>query len=130
MTNFKLFLLVIGLGMFVAAIQSSAIADPNYREEKLTFNQPVEIPGMVLEPGTYDFRYLNSDPMPGVVLIYNNKGHLLREVMAEGVYRSEPTDNTVVTFEKIAPKAPEGIKDWFFPGTQNGVEFIYSHHTS
>jgi hypothetical protein len=130
MRNAKFFMLVFSLGLFVTALQSNAKADPDYREEKLTFVQPVEIPGMVLEPGTYDFRYLNSDPMPGMVLVYNNQGMLLKEVMAESAHRLVVTGKTVVTFEKLAPNAPEAIKDWFYPGESIGVEFVYPNHIS
>jgi hypothetical protein len=130
MRHFKFFLLVFCLGLFVTALQSNAIAGPDHRSETLTFNQPVEIPGMVLLPGTYDFRYLSSDGMPGVVLISDNQGKLLKEVLAESAYREKVTGKTVVTFEKLAPNAPEAIKDWFYPGESIGVAFVYPNHIS
>ena len=128
MRNFKL--LVFCLGLFITALQSNAKAGVNHREEKLTFSQPVEIPGRVLEPGTYDFSYLDPVLMPGIVVIYDSQGNTLKEVMTIPVYRNEVTDRTIVTFEKLAPNAPEAIKDWFFPGDDCGAEFIYPHQHS
>ena len=125
MRKMLVFMSVLSLGLLAGAFQSIAKADPDYREEKLTFNEPVEIPGMVLLPGTYDFRYLDAAPMPGVVLIYDSTGKFVKLLLADPAYRTEITGKTEVTFEKREPKAPEAIKEWFYPGQSSGVAFKY-----
>ena len=47
------------LGFAVALIAPMTNADPVYKRTEVTFNQPVEIPGMVLMPGTYVMKLLD-----------------------------------------------------------------------
>jgi hypothetical protein len=52
----KLFLVLLSLGVFLVSAPLSAKADQWNKATKLTFNRPVEVPGMVLGAGTYVFR--------------------------------------------------------------------------
>src|SRR5262249_42767279 len=40
--------------------------------------------------------------------------------------RTVPTDKTVFTFIETEPGYPMPIKEWFYPGRLEGLEFIYS----
>jgi hypothetical protein len=98
---------------------------------KMTFNNPVEIPGKVLLPGTYEFRIMDVDGMSGlntVEILGPNGMHAIEVVQAISVDRLQPTGKTVVTFENRGPDAPQAMKDWFYPGMTHGVEFIYPNH--
>ncbi len=64
----------------------------------MTFNKPVEIPGMVLGPGTYVFKLLDSPADRNVVQIFNaDESHLYEDILAVPAYRPEP--RTVQIFE-------------------------------
>ncbi len=114
------------LAMLVVLAVPKARANEINWETYLTFSQPVEVPGMVLPAGRYEFRlidhgYTNSQ----VVGIFNSRGEMVDNVIAVSDYRIRATDNTVVTFEKTKPGSPEAIKAWFYPGSEFGVEFVY-----
>jgi hypothetical protein len=126
MRVFKFSVMMFCLGVLVLAVPLIVTADEWNKETILTFNQPVEVPNMVLKAGTYEFRLLDSPADRHVVQILNADGtHLYENVLAIPAYRLEPTDKTVVTFEERAQGAPQAIAAWFYPGDNSGVEFVY-----
>jgi hypothetical protein len=82
---------------------------------------------MVLIPGTYEFRLLETTSDLNVVEILDSNGvHLLTTEMTIPVERpAEASGHTAVTFEKRLPGAPEAIQDWFYSGDTDGHEFLY-----
>jgi len=127
----KPLLLMFCLGVFVLSVPLSAKADEWDKQTTLTFNKPVEVPGMVLRPGAYEFRLADVASERNVVQIFNADGsHLYENVLTIPAYRLEPTDKTVITFEERVEGAPEAIKDWFYPGDNSGVEFVYAKATA
>ena len=126
MQVFKPLLIIVCLGVLVLSVPLTVKADEWNKETIMTFNQPVEVPGMVLKAGTYQFRLMDSPSDRDVVQIFNADGtHLYENVLAISAYRLEPTDKTVVTFEERAQGTPEAIATWFYPGDNSGVEFVY-----
>jgi hypothetical protein len=98
---------------------------------KMTFNNPVEVPGKILLPGTYEFRIMDvgaASDLNTVEILGPNGMHAIEVVQTIPVERMQPTGKTVVTFEKQSPDAPQAIKDWFYPGRTHGVEFVYPNH--
>jgi LPXTG-motif cell wall-anchored protein len=115
------------LGMLVLFLSLPAMADDWNKATIVTFNKPVEIPGMVLKAGTYEFKLLGSASDRHIVQILNADGtHLYENVLAIPAYRAEPSDKTVVTFEERAQGVPEAVSTWFYPGDNSGQEFVYS----
>jgi hypothetical protein len=94
---------------------------------RFTVNQPFEVPGMVLQPNTpYVIRLYDSPSTRNVVQIYNgDQTHMLTMFMAVSDERAEPADKTLFTFIETQPGFPVPIKEWFYPGRLNGLEFIY-----
>ncbi len=94
---------------------------------KFSVNHPFEVPGMVLQPNTrYVIRLLDSPSSRNVVQIYNeDQTHLLTTFIAISDERLEPADRTVFTFIETQPEFPMPIKEWFYPGRLNGLEFVY-----
>jgi hypothetical protein len=126
MRVFKSLVMIFCLGVLVLSAPLIAKADEWNKETIMTFNQPVEVPNMVLKAGTYEFRLLDSPSDRHVVQILNADGtHFYESVLAIPAYRFEPTDTTVVTFEERAEGAPKAIATWFYPGDNSGVEFVY-----
>jgi hypothetical protein len=123
----KPLLMMICLGVFVSLTPLAAKADDWNKATTLTFDKPVEIPGMVLGPGSYVFKLLDSPSERSVVQIFNaDESRLYENVLTIPAYRLQPTDKTVITFEERANGAPEAIKDWYYPGDNYGQEFVYS----
>jgi hypothetical protein len=122
----KSLMMMLGLGVFLLSTPLAAKADEWNKKTTITFNQPVEIPGMVLAPGTYVFELMDSPSDRNVVQIFNaDQSHLYENVLAIPAYRLESFDKTVVTFEERAKGTPEAIKTWFYPGDNYGQEFVY-----
>jgi hypothetical protein len=122
----KSLVMMLCLGVLVLSVPLAARADEWDKETRMTFNQPVEVPGMVLAPGTYVFKLLDSASDRNVVQIFNaDESRLYENVLAIPAYRLEPTDKTVVTLEERAEGTPEAVKDWFYPGDNYGQEFVY-----
>jgi len=121
----KLCLMLFSLGVFILLAALGARADEWNKATTLTFSQPVEVPGMVLGPGTYVFKLADTVDR-SVVQIYNaEQTHLYENVLAIPAYRQQVTDKTVVTFEERAKGSPEAIGTWFYPGDNYGQEFVY-----
>jgi hypothetical protein len=105
---------------------SIAAASVWNEQTKITFNNPVEVPGMVLPAGTYTFSLLPGPTDRNIVQIYNATGEkFYTNILAIPDYRLHPTGHTVLKFEETAPGSPEAIKAWFYPGLQFGQEFVY-----
>ena len=117
-----LMLLVSGAGLLAPA----ARADEWDKRTIMTFNQPFEIPGQVLQAGTYVFKLADSLSSRDVVQIFTeDQQHLLATILAIPDYRREPTDNTVVTFDERQSGSPEAVHSWFYPGETDGLQFVY-----
>ncbi len=101
-------------------------ADEWDKATKVTFNNPVELPGMVLPAGTYLFRLMDSPSDRNIVEVFSaDRSKLYDTILAIPDYRLEPTGKTVMTFEERTAGSPEAIKAWFYPGDEYGLEFVY-----
>jgi hypothetical protein len=112
--------------LFVAPLAS---ADEWNRKTTVTFNAPVEVPGVgaqVLPAGTYVFKILDSLSDRHIVQILSpDETHVFTTILAIPNYRLRATDKTVMTFKERAEGEPEAIRAWFYPGRQWGEEFVY-----
>jgi LPXTG-motif cell wall-anchored protein len=97
------------------------------RLSTVTFNQPFEIPGMVLPPGTYTMKLLDTPFRGPDFVVFSDKTdqHTYKIVQAIPVYRDEPADHTIITFEERAGGSPQAVKDWWYPGFLLGEELVY-----
>ena len=103
-----------------------ARADEGDQATKLTFSQPVQIPGRVLPAGTYWFVLIDHGSDLNVVQIFNSdRSKLVTTLLTNVSERSKPTDNTTITLAERGSRQPEAIVDWFYPGRFNGHEFVY-----
>lgn len=96
------------------------------KETTVTFSQPVELPNVVLQPGTYVFRLLDSPGNRHVVEVFNKEEtRLYATILAIPNYRLTPSDKTVMPFEERPQGVPEALHAWFYPGDNFGQEFVY-----
>jgi hypothetical protein len=100
----------------------------------VTINAPVKIPGqrgVVLTPGKYVFRVLDSTVSRNVVQVFNeDESKILATVLAIPNYRLEPSDKTEFTFWETPAGEPVALRSWFYPGDQYGFEFAYPRKTA
>lgn len=99
------------------------------KKTTLTFNMPVEIPGVgaqVLPAGTYVFRLMDSLSDRNIVQVMSkDESHVYATILAIPNYRLRATDKTVMTFAERASGSPQAIRAWFYPGDNWGQEFVY-----
>jgi hypothetical protein len=108
------------------ATPSALMADEWDRATKLTFSEPVEVPGLVLPAGTYWFTLADSETDRNIVQIWDaDRMHLVTTILAIPDYRLQPTGKTVIHFEERPSDSPEAIHSWFYPGANYGEEFVY-----
>jgi hypothetical protein len=104
----------------------SVRADQWNKKTVVTFNRPVELPGIVLPAGKYVFKLLDSSSDRHIVQVFNaDESKIFATILAIPNYRLEPTGDTVLRFAERARDLPEALRAWFFPGDNFGQEFVY-----
>jgi hypothetical protein len=97
------------------------------RSHRFTFNQPVELPGVTLPPGTYVFRFADATSSRKVMQVMakdsTNKTHGL--FMTISAQRPRPSDAAELRFLETPAGQPTAVKTWWYPGNTIGREFIY-----
>jgi hypothetical protein len=125
--NTKKTFFILGLLLAFVVVQPSARANEHDQATKLTFNQPVQIPGRVLPAGTYWFMLAENPASRNIVQVFNaDRSTLYATLFAVGTESLEPTGNTAITFAKREPMQPETLLSWFYPGRTSGHQFVYS----
>src|SRR5580658_247515 len=110
------------LGTMMAPLR----ADQWDQKTVFTFSGPVEIPGQVLEAGTYVFKLADSASDRNIVQVFNkDENHLIGTFLAIPDYRIQPADKPIITFEERPAGSPEAVKAWFYPGENFGHDFVY-----
>lgn len=108
------------------AAPSAMMADEWDKATKLTFSEPVEVPGQVLPAGTYWFALADSESDRNIVQIWSaDRTRLVATVLAVPDYRNQPAGRTLINFEERPSDSPEAIHSWFYPGDNFGQEFVY-----
>jgi len=105
----------------------SARADEWDQASKITFSQPVQIPGRVLPAGTYWFVLVDSINDRNIVQVFNSdRSMVYATILTVGTQSVTTPDNTAITFAKPEPMQPDAIVSWFYPGEATGHQFLYS----
>jgi hypothetical protein len=103
-----------------------AHADEWNQKTKLTFSEPVEIPGQTLPAGTYWFVLLDNNSFRDMVQIFSADWSVLYSTLVTvPEERRLASDDTVLTFAERPHSQPQAILDWFYPGETMGHHFIY-----
>ena len=127
--NYKPILVALAVAV-LATLAIRADAAPMDRAIRLSFSQPVEIPGRVLPAGSYVFEDLQ---LGGLTRIWDANGlHVLATVLTVPVERQEPEEGNTVILKGNGQHAPERVDTWFVPWESIGSEFVYtkaSHQT-
>ena len=103
----------------------AAHADERDEYTKMSFSQPVQIPGQVLPAGTYVFKLADSEDRTFVQIFNADRTVLYTTVGTIPTSRREPTGDTVVTFAEQDQGTPNVLLKWFYPGRTTGHEFVY-----
>jgi hypothetical protein len=121
---------IVCLAVLCVLVVPAATADEWNRKTVITFNEPVEVPGVgaqVLPAGTYVFKILDSQSDRHIVQIFDKEEtHVFTTILAIPNYRLHATDKTVISFRERPVGQPEALRAWFYPGHEWGDEFVYA----
>src|SRR5688572_27645505 len=111
----------------LSATPTFAQGQPLDSRTEFTFNQPVELPGVTLPPGTYIFRFVDGTTGRKVMQVQakdaSNKTYgMFLTINAE---RPRPPDDAELRFLETPAGQPAAVKTWWYPGNTIGREFIY-----
>jgi len=111
---------------FLGGMAPRALADDWDERTIFTFSNPVEIPGQVLDAGTYVFKVVDSASDRNVVQVFSeDENHLYGTFLTVPDYHQRPSGKTIINFEERAAGDPEAVKAWFYPGDNYGHDFVY-----
>jgi hypothetical protein len=112
------------------SILTPARADEWNKETRMQTNVPLQIPGHVLEPGTYIFRLVDGLSNRNVVRVFSEdadgKETFVTTLFAVSAYRQKTPEEPIFNMDERPAGSPEAIKSWFYPGDNTGWEFVYS----
>jgi len=121
----KAFAAVSCLGV-ASLIPQIALADQWNKKTILTVNEPIQVPGKVLQPGKYVMKLLDSPSNRHIVQIFNEREDQLQTtVLAIPNYRLQPTGKTEFGWWEVPAGQPRALRAWFYPGDNFGQEFAY-----
>ena len=114
--------------LFCAALffSSSAAADPRNKKTVLTFRESVQLPGVVLAPGTYVFKVPDFNYRHVVQVFNADETKILATIVGIASERQNGTDRTALRFGEGTRDLPEPLQTWFYPQEKIGKEFVYS----
>lgn len=126
MRGFKALAMASCLLLSLGVLLPVAHADEWNQRTKITFGEPVQVPGVVLPAGTYWFVLANAQVDRNVVQIFNEDySTLYATETAIPSHRAESTNRTEITFAERPHNQPEAILKWYYPGLLTGHEFVY-----
>jgi hypothetical protein len=119
-------------GLFCSAflLCSSVIADSRDKKTILRFQEEVELPGIVLPPGTYVFKVPDFNYRDIVQVYTEDESKLLTTLIGISAERLQGTDRTAVRFGESRQASGDQLQTWFYPQEETGREFVYSKQRS
>ncbi len=95
---------------------------------RITFSEPVRIPGRLLPPGSYIFERANHGNAPDLdrIQIYNgDHTQLIATIQTAPTERKDMTGGTMLTFAEGSNGEAPALVSWFYPGMRDGHQFMY-----
>ncbi len=122
-------IVMLSLFMAMAVTAVVAYADEFDQAMKLTFSQPIAIPGQVLPAGTYWFMYPNHGNLdnPTVMQVFDaDRKKVLATLSVASNEQSQPSGEVIVTLADRSPK-PQALLKLTYPGREIGHTFEVSY---
>ena len=91
----------------------------------ITFKAAVELPGVTLEPGEYEFRLADTQQRNVVQVLRREDMKPMGQFTFAPSERERTTDETMVVFKETREGLTPAVQYWYFPNQKVGKEFIY-----
>ena len=111
----------------LSATPALAQGGPMDSRTEFTFNQPVEMPGVTLPPGTYIFRFVDATTGRKVMQVQakDASSKTYGMFLTISAQRPRASDDAELRFLETPAGQPAAVKTWWYPGNTIGREFIY-----
>jgi hypothetical protein len=95
------------------------------RDTRMTVQEPIQIPGAILEPGTYLIRMAQTTDRHVVEFWTENREELVMTTFSVGEIMDNYADDVMLRFEERPAHEPVRLDVWFYPGYMTGLQFLY-----
>jgi hypothetical protein len=117
---------LIGAVALTALVTPGARADEANKLTYLTFSGAVQLPGMMLPAGTYEFKLADPSANRRVVQVTDKESKKMYGLLLTiPNRRAKPSDDPVVMFSERPSGEQPAVQVWFYPGETYGYEFVY-----
>ena len=119
--------ILMGMVAVCVAVAPAARADEYDQATRVTFNQPIEIPGNeVLAAGTYWFVMAPDMGPAGIVRIFSaDRTKLYAKMPVQSTLRRNTTQDSEFILAQPSQNQPKQLLSWFYPDRLYGHQFIY-----
>ena len=99
-------------------------AGENDQSIKVTFSQPVMVPGHLLSAGTYWFEVMGTSDRQTVRILNEDQSRTC------AILQTINQDRRVTSGSgtEVTGGQPPAVLSWFYPGWMTGHEFVYPKH--
>jgi hypothetical protein len=115
----------LAMSLMSSAFVPSLKASEFDKKTVIRISQPVAVEGTVLPAGQYVLRLQDSSSNRSIVTIFNGDGtRLIAMILAIPADRTLLTDKSEFKFYDSHEGQPAVLHTWFYPGDNNGFEFL------
>jgi len=126
MLRAKLLGIVYAVATLALLAPAVASAQPADKRTYFTFSGAVEMPGVALPAGQYEFRIANPDTSRNVIQVSSRDGKKHYGMfLTHNAERQTASDDAEVRFMEAGAGVPPAIRTWWYPGERTGYEFVY-----
>jgi hypothetical protein len=125
--------LALAVLLLTLSLSPSVRADDWDKKTIVTFGQDVEIPGQVLPAGTYVFKLFRSNSDRFIVQVWSQgESQLLATLMTVGDSYPNQSGKPYFVLDMTGTDEgyPPAVVSWFFGGSDEGRDFIYSGYST
>ena len=117
----------LAISLMSSAFVPSLKASEFDKKTIINISQSIAVEGTILPAGQYILRLLNSSSGLDAVYVFNgDETRLITTVLANHAYRLQPTGESEFSFYESRAGQFTALHTWFYPGDDNGFEFLQS----
>lgn len=116
---------LLAIGWVVTLAMSTHVYGNEWNKKTiLRLTEPMQIEGVLLQPGTYVFRLMDSAADRHIVRIMNeDETEVVATVVGMPHYQFEPPNETQLDYWESPAVTPPAVKNWHYPGEMLGLQF-------
>jgi hypothetical protein len=118
-------IVVFAMLVMSAVMAGKLRADELNQAIKVSFSQPVQIPGQVLPAGTYWFLLPDATNRNVVEILNEDRSKPYGFIQTVNRERAQVSSGTAFTLAERGATEPAAVVAWFYPGRTTGHEFLY-----